>query len=110
MDQSNMPANVGSMEGLGGTKRGSLAYARARVSLLGAGEYMETIDAALDSVEKMRALLRECEATLEMWADVAPAVSLRADIRKVLGTDAPPSAELPGMWESADLIGGATDA
>ena len=29
-------------------------------------------------------LLRECERTLEMWADVAPAVSLRADIRKLL--------------------------
>lgn len=30
-------------------------------------------------------LLRECEVTLAMWADVAPAVSLRADIRKCLG-------------------------
>lgn len=29
-------------------------------------------------------LLRECERTLEMWADVAPAVSLRSDIRKLL--------------------------
>lgn len=31
-------------------------------------------------------LLRECETTLAMWADVAPAVSLRSDIRRALGT------------------------
>lgn len=30
-------------------------------------------------------LLRECETTLAMWADVAPAVSLRADLRRALG-------------------------
>ena len=35
-------------------------------------------------VERLRALLRECEATLAMWADVAPALSLRADIRSCL--------------------------
>lgn len=32
-------------------------------------------------------LLIECENTLEMLADVAPAVSLRADIRKALGLE-----------------------
>lgn len=67
-------------------KREKLAYARARVSLLGTGEHMSEVDAALDSVEKLRALLRECETTLAMWSDVAPAESLRADIRKALGT------------------------
>jgi hypothetical protein len=30
-------------------------------------------------------LLRECERTLAMWSDVAPAVSLRDDLRKALG-------------------------
>ena len=44
-----------------------------------------------DHQEKLRvriagleALLRECGTTLAMWADVAPAVSLRADIDKIL--------------------------
>ena len=88
MNESRLPMAVGSMDWLGLTNRERLAYARARVSLLGAGEYMSEVDAALDSVEKLRALLRECETTLAMWADVAPAVSLHADIRKALGTDA----------------------
>lgn len=35
-------------------------------------------------VMELERLLRECEATLAMWADVAPAVSLRADIRRTL--------------------------
>lgn len=42
------------------------------------------MNAALDALPRTLALLRECEATLTMWADVAPAVSLRADIRKLL--------------------------
>lgn len=49
-------------------------------------------------------LLRECERTLEMWADVAPAISLRSDVRKALGmppiTKAPdvPPENRPDSW------------
>ena len=61
-----------------------LGDSRERVSLLGAQQYMDAVNAALDAFPEALTLLRECERTLEMWADVAPAVSLRADIRKLL--------------------------
>jgi hypothetical protein len=37
-----------------------------------------------EQVKRVAALLRECDATLAMWSDVAPAVSLRKDIAAVL--------------------------
>lgn len=45
-------------------------------------------DAANADVLRLRALLGECEATLAMWEDVAPALSLRANIRRELGLEA----------------------
>lgn len=41
-------------------------------------------DAALKQVEGLRALLAECRSTFEMWKDVAPAVSLCADLDAAL--------------------------
>jgi hypothetical protein len=37
-----------------------------------------------EEIERLKGLLGECAATLEMWADVAPAVSLARDIRAEL--------------------------
>ncbi|WP_343743349.1 Lar family restriction alleviation protein [Herbaspirillum huttiense] len=51
-----------------GIKVGSLLYARP--------QKQET--------DKLRGLLEECSATLKMWADVAPAVSLIKDIDAAL--------------------------
>ena len=48
MSDCGSPANVGSMEGLGPN---TLAYARARVSLLGAEDHCATIEAALTALE-----------------------------------------------------------
>jgi hypothetical protein len=47
-------------------------------------------------------LLREVLTTLDMWADVAPAVSLRADISKYLATA--PSAAAPAAPEQVQWI------
>lgn len=60
----------------------------------GTANWRENLDIAVR-------LLRECERTLEMWADVAPAVSLRADLRKALGM--PPNPKVSGghLWTSA---------
>lgn len=41
-------------------------------------------DQLLRKVRRLESLLRECSTTLDMWTDVAPAVSLRADIKKAL--------------------------
>lgn len=51
--EHSLPTNVGSNEGLGVIvpERDALAYARARISLLGAGEHMDTVNAALDAVD-----------------------------------------------------------
>ncbi|WP_454844858.1 hypothetical protein [Ralstonia thomasii] len=43
------------------------------------------LNRALAEVARLSALLSEARATLRMWKDVAPAVSLCADIDKVLG-------------------------
>ena len=48
MSDCGLPANVGSMEGLGPN---ALAYARDRVSLLGAQEHMDTLNRALDALD-----------------------------------------------------------
>ena len=44
-------------------------------------------DATTAKLKSMRDLLEEAANTLDMWADVAPAVSLRADIRRALALD-----------------------
>lgn len=44
-NESSLPTNVGSNDQLGPN---ALAYARARVSMLGAAEYMDTVNQALD--------------------------------------------------------------
>jgi 1,2-phenylacetyl-CoA epoxidase catalytic subunit len=68
------------------TTSDQLGHAREHVSLLGAQQHMDAVNAALDALPRALDLLAECERTLEMWADVAPAVSLRADIRKFLAS------------------------
>lgn len=42
------------------------------------------VDGLMDSNEELLALLEEARRTLEMWKDVAPAVSLCADIDKLI--------------------------
>lgn len=48
MEQSSQPFGLRLSEGLGPN---ALAYARERVSLLGAGEHMDTLDRALDALD-----------------------------------------------------------
>jgi hypothetical protein len=43
-----------------------------------------TLGSLQAEIARLRGLLAECERTLAMWSDVAPAVSLRADIGKAL--------------------------
>ena len=51
MSDCGLPENAGSMEGLG---VGALAYARARVSLLGTQEHMGIVNRALDALDGLR--------------------------------------------------------
>lgn len=62
----------------------------------GCGVIRESSDALRSyeaEINKLRALLVECETTFAMWEDVAPAISLRVDIFNALKLPAPPVAE-----------------
>lgn len=107
MDQTTTPAQVGSNDGLGAvdairsefeawafvrnfdtthSKLNRLIYANERTQGAwqawghASANWREQRDIAVK-------LLMECETTLAMWEDVAPAVSLRAYLRRALGLE-----------------------
>ncbi len=69
-----------------------------------------TSPATLCVDHKILGLLREARATLEMWKDVAPAVSLCTDIDKALSRPAAPAPEAPTRTQlSMDVVFGLDD-